>query len=139
MNGRDLLFTLKEECFKIGHFNKIKENYRILQESLIEFEVSNYFSQINKNSVGALTFELCFLNVEFIHDITISPSVCVHSVVKINSISKLCIETGPDGIVRFNVYGQGDGIVLTYSLKQERFEEINKFKNELLKIISMKI
>jgi hypothetical protein len=32
MNGRDLLFTLKEECFKIGHYNSIKENYKIFQK-----------------------------------------------------------------------------------------------------------
>ena len=36
----------------------------------------------------------------------------------------------------FNLYGKSDGIILFYSLDQSRFEEINKFKNELLKIIT---
>jgi hypothetical protein len=52
MNGRDLLFTLKEECFKIGHFNNIKEKYKIFQESLVDFNITNLFFQTIKNTSG---------------------------------------------------------------------------------------
>jgi hypothetical protein len=48
MNGRDLLFTLKEECFKIGHFNNIKEKYKIFQESLVDFNITNLFFKLLK-------------------------------------------------------------------------------------------
>ena len=136
MNGRDLLFTLKEECFKIGHFNNIKENYKILQESLVDFNITNYFFQTIKNNSGTSTFELCFLDSQFIHDISISPESSSHSIVDISSISKLIIETDSEtGKFDFNIYGNSDGIILFYSFDQSRFEEINTFKNELLKII----
>ena len=146
MNGRDLLINLEEECFKGRHFNKIKDNYRIIQESLIDFNVANYFFQtIIKTSdktgkrylVAKSTFELCFINSHFIHDISISPESIAHSIVDISSISKLVIETDSEtGKFDFNIYGNNDGISLFYSLDQSRFEEINKFKNELLKIIT---
>ncbi|MEN9914144.1 MAG: hypothetical protein RL528_889, partial [Bacteroidota bacterium] len=92
MNGRDLLLTLKEECFKIGHFNNIKEKYKIFQESLVDFNITNHFFQTIKNTSGTSTFELCFLDSQFIHDISISPESSAHSIVDISSISKLIIE-----------------------------------------------
>ncbi len=148
MNGRDLLMNLEEECFKGRHFNKIKDNYRIIQESLLDFNVANYFFQNSftfksspgKNSVAKKTFEICFLNSQLIHDITITPESIVHSIVDISSINKLVIETDSEtGKFDFNIYGNGDGTILFYSIDQSRFEEINKFKNELLKIIIARI
>ena len=164
MNGRDLLINLEEECFKTGHFNKIKQNYKIIQESLVDFNIANYFFQTcikesedplsSTFKIPIISFELCFINSQFIHDITIksegvpndsirlgyskktSESIS-HSIVDISSISKLDIETDSEtSEFDFNLYGKSDGIILFYSLDQSRFEEINKFKNELLKIIT---
>lgn len=142
MNGRDLLINLEEECFKGRHFNKIKDNYRIIQESLLDFNVANYFfqhsfkSSLGKNSVAKKTFEICFLNSQLIHDITITPESIVHSIVDISSINKLVIETDSvDGKFDFKIYGKSDGTILFYLFDQSRFEEINIFKNEILKII----
>ena len=154
MNGRDLLINLEEECFKMGHFNKIKQNYKIIQESLVDFNIANYFFQTSitrseerqKQFLSPIiSFELCFINSQFIHDITItsegygrktSESIR-HSIVDISSISKLVIKTDSEtSEFDFNLYGKSDGISLFYSLDQCRFEEINNFKNELLKIIT---
>ena len=146
MNGRDLLINLEEECFKGRNFNKIKDNYRIIQESLLDFNIANYFFQTStktietnhrQNLVTVKSFEICFLNSQFIHDITILPESIAHSIVDISSINKMVIEIDSvDGKFDFKLYGNSDGIILFYSFDQSRFEEINKFKNELLKIIS---
>jgi hypothetical protein len=145
MNGRDLLINLEEECFKGRNFNKIKDNYRIIQESLLDFNVANYFFQTSikskssqgKNfSVGEKTFEICFFNSQFIHDITVTPESIAHSIFDISSINKLVIKTDSvNGKCDFNIYGNSDGTILFYSFDQSRFEEINIFKNELFKII----
>ena len=76
MNGRDLLINLEEECFKGRNFNKSKDNYRIIQESLLDFNIANYFFQTSTKTndiIPVKSFEICFLNSQFIHDITILP------------------------------------------------------------------
>ena len=145
MNGRDLLINLEEECFKTGHFNKIKQNYKIIQESLVDFNIANYFFQTStktietihrQNLVTVKSFEICFLNSQFIHDITVTPESIAHSIFDISSINKLVIKTDSvNGKCDFNIYGNSDGTILFYSFDQSRFEEINIFKNEILKII----
>jgi len=123
MNGRDLLFTLKDECFKIGNYYNIKQNYKILQESLIDVDVTNYFHQLKNISLENPTFELCFLNVMFVHHISISSETCVHTVIEISSISKLNIESdSKTSFFNLNIYGYCEGILLSYSFTQDRFE-----------------
>ncbi len=107
--------------------------------------MANYFFQTSikskssqgKNfSVGEKTFEICFFNSQFIHDITVTPESIAHSIFDISSINKLVIKTDSvNGKCDFNIYGNSDGTILFYSFDQSRFEEINIFKNELFKII----
>ena len=95
MNGRDLLINLEEECFKGRNFNKSKDNYRIIQESLLDFNIANYFFQTSTKTndiIPVKSFEICFLNSQFIHDITILPESIAHSIVDISSINKMVIE-----------------------------------------------
>ena len=101
-----------------------------------QYAIKSKSSQGNNFSVGEKTVEICFLNSQFIHDITITPESIAHSIFDISSINKLVIKTDSvTGKFNFNIYGKSDGIILFYSFDQSRFEEINIFKNELLKII----
>ncbi len=146
MTGKNILGDRNVDLLNIGASKSTLIRYAQIADSLENFNVIDHFYQIRKSDTGdGLAFEVMIFNQRIIHDIVVTSHEIEYISVLLKAVNSTIftssfelskeLGTKSDSANLTISYG-GDLKELHYVTNNERFDDLLRVKNTLMKLIS---